>query len=565
MKKYKQRYASVGPLMAVDALGRPTPDTSTGAPMPRDNRLVGMFYFLWLGEHGRHKPYDISKLTAADPNLGYKPASPLWGGHGVYHHWGEPFYGYYYSDDEWVVRKHMKLLMQADIDFLFFDTTNAAIYRDNAKMVMRVLQEYHDAGWKIPKVMFYTNTASGLTVLDIYDSIYKPGWCKDTWFCLDGKPVIIAVKEECTPECREFFNIKMSQWPNEPDKLGGWPWMDFTHPQRVFANLDGVDEVINVSVAQHSGNIRFGDSVLYGETTNCGRGYHNGVNDPDPDAWKKGYNFAEQFDRAIETDPPIVLITGWNEWIAGYWSGIPERPVMFVDCANYEYSRDLEMMRGGYFDNYFMQLVSYVRRYKGTAETPVYEAVDTVDVPWRDAFDESPAIYKGFLDGDFTRHAEGQGGVIYANFTQRNVMDTIAVMHDKENICFTIRTKDMISDPLGAGSWMKLYLNTEGGTGYQYVLNHSTRKNGTTTLAFVKEAGESLDAVDIPDLVVGYEVRGDVMQIKVPRKAIGLDRDNFTLWFKVADSREAYAKIEDFYDKGDVAPLGRLNFVYHGE
>ena len=151
MKKYKQRYASVGPLMAVDALGRPTPDRSTGAPAPRENRLVGMFYFLWLGEHGRHKPYDISKLTAADPNLGYKPASPLWGGHGVYHHWGEPFYGYYYSNDEWVVRRHMKLLMQADVDFLFFDTTNAAIYRDNAKLVMRVLQEYHDAGWKIPR------------------------------------------------------------------------------------------------------------------------------------------------------------------------------------------------------------------------------------------------------------------------------------------------------------------------------------------------------------------------------------------------------------------------------
>ena len=32
-----------------------------------------------------------------------------------------------------------------------------------------------------------------------------------------------------------------------------------------------------------------------------------------------------------------------------------------------------------------------------------------------------------------------------------------------------------------------------------------------------------------------------------------------------ADSREKYRKVEDFYDKGDVAPLGRLNFVYRGE
>ncbi len=564
MANYQKQVAG-GPLMAVDALGRPTPDTASGAPANRENRLVGMFYFLWLGEHGRHKPYDISKIVAEDPDIGHKPASPLWGGHGVYHHWGEPFYGYYYSNDEWVVRKHMKLLMQADIDFLFFDTTNAAIYRDNAKLVMRVLQEYHDEGWKIPQVMFYTNTASGLTVLDIYDSIYKPGYCKDTWFCMNGKPVIIAVKEECTPECREFFNIKMSQWPNEPDKLGGWPWMDFTRPQRVFANLDGVDEVINVSIAQHSGNIRFGDSVLYGETSNCGRAFHNGANDPDPDAWKHGYNFAEQFDRAIETDPPIVLITGWNEWIAGYWSGIPERPVMFVDAANYEYSRDIEMMRGGYFDNYFMQLVSYVRKYKGTDETPVYPAVKTVDVDWRKSFTDSPAHYDCFLDGDMHRHAEGQGGVIYANFTSRNVMDKIGVMHDKDNIAFTIRTKDLISDPLGAGSWMKIFLNVDGGQSYQYVLNHHTRKNGTTTLGRVVGEGDDLACVDVQDLVIHYEVRGDVMRISVPRKAIGLDRDNFTLWFKVADSREKYHNIEDFYDKGDVAPLGRLNFVYRGE
>ncbi len=119
-----------------------------------------------------------------------------------------------------------------------------------------------------------------------------------------------------------------------------------------------------MSVAQHP-QLRFGDSVLYGETGNCGRAFHDGHNDPAPDAWKKGYNFAEQFDRAVETDPPIVLVTGWNEWIAGRWQGIPERPLMFVDCANYEYSRDLEMMRGGYFDNYFMQLIENVRPLQG--------------------------------------------------------------------------------------------------------------------------------------------------------------------------------------------------------
>ena len=122
--------------------------------------------------------------------------------------------------------------------------------------------------------------------------------------------------------------------------------MDFVRPQRVFKNEAGEDEVINVSVAQHP-QIMFGDSVLYGETANRGRAFHNGANDKSEGAIYRGYNFGEQFDRAVETDPPVVLVTGWNEWIAGRWQGTPERPIRFVDLCNCEYSRDLEMMRGG--------------------------------------------------------------------------------------------------------------------------------------------------------------------------------------------------------------------------
>ena len=47
MEQYKN-YAN-GPLMATDALGRKTADC-TNAPARRENRLVGMFYFLWLGD-----------------------------------------------------------------------------------------------------------------------------------------------------------------------------------------------------------------------------------------------------------------------------------------------------------------------------------------------------------------------------------------------------------------------------------------------------------------------------------------------------------------------------------
>ena len=223
----------------------------------QNGRLAGLFYFLWLGEHGRNGPYDVTKILAEHPDAGENPEASYWGPWGAYHHWGEPLYGYYFSDDEWVVRRHMKLIMQAGIDFLFFDTTNGPIYEKNAKLVMRVLQEYHDAGWKVPKVMFYTNSASGKTVQRIYDAVYGPGFAKEVWFELDGKPVIVAKEGECSQEMRDFFTIVKSQWPNERSKKGGWPWMDFTRPQRVFEGEKVAKSVMNVSVAQHP-QLRFG-------------------------------------------------------------------------------------------------------------------------------------------------------------------------------------------------------------------------------------------------------------------------------------------------------------------
>lgn len=543
-----------GTLMAVDALARPLP-SGENVPSRRTDRRVGLFYFLWLGEHGRHKPYDISKMIAEDPMIGYKTDSDKWGGIGVYHHWGEPFYGYYYSDDEWVIRRHIKLFIQAEIDFLFFDTTNAVIYENNAKTVMRVLQEYHDEGWRIPQVMFYTNTHSGDTVERLMEAIYRPGYCRDTWFCLGEKPVIIADPRDCSEAARNFFDIKLSQWPNEADKAGGWPWMDFTRPQRVFSNQNGEPETINVSVAQHP-QLRFGDSALYGETGNCGRAFHNGTNDPAPDAYLYGYNFAKQFEHAIETDPPIVLVTGWNEWIAGHWQGIPERPIMFVDCANTEYSRDIEMMRGGYFDNYFMQLVGYVRRYKGTEGDTIHPASAHAE--------GECAVYDSFRDGAMPRCAEGYGGKIYENRTQRNVIFQLCVRHDDNYLYIEARTVAPITPYDGHGAWMRLYLNTEGGQGYQYVVNSRPMSEKKCTIARVVGEGDNLESVDMESASGEMSVNGDRIAWMIPREVIGLDHERFTVWFKVADSTEDYRTIADFYDLGNAAPLGRLNYVYCG-
>ena len=63
---------------------------------------------------------------------------------------------------------------------------------------------------------------------------------------------------------------------------------------------------------------------------------------------------------------------------------------------------------------------------------------------------------------------------------------------------------------------------------------------------------------------VPCRVAGDSLEMDIPRAALGIGGRDFTLWFKAADSRSAIDSIADFYDHGDVAPLGRLNYVYKG-
>ncbi len=567
---------NAGPLLATDALGRALP-TAAETGLPRKNRTVGLFYFLWNGEHmGQdHRPFDVSKILSANPKAGYDTDGSYWGKVGQMHHWGEPMFGYYYAMDEWVMRKHIEMITRAEIDFLVFDTTNNVIYEPQAKQMLRLLSEYRREGWNTPKVLFYTNTRSGETAQNLYEAIYKPNYMPDTWYCFDGKPLIIAVAEECSPEVRAFFTIKMSQWPNEPTKKGGWPWMDFTRPQRVFENAAGEEEVINVSVAQHP-QLRFGDSAMYGEAGNRGRSYHNGAEDPSENAYLHGYNFAQQWERAIEADPPFVFVTGWNEWLMGRWQGPEDRPLMFVDCADIEYSRDIEPMKGGYFDNYYMQLISYVRKYKGTAPIPVQPPLpQPVRDPSFALFRDTPVVYRDFPRGAAKRSSPGYGDAQYTDESGRNEIIECRVVHDSKNLYFYAKTSNPIQACDYHSTWMNLYLNISrnGKTadaphwhGYQYLVNQYPFSNTLTSLSVCRETVRTIE----PDTfsitaAIPYACHDKELMVVIPKALVGLAaEDHFQIQFKWADSKSEITRMEEFYTKGDAAPIGRLNYVFEG-
>jgi hypothetical protein len=178
--------------VATDGLGRTLPTHEDVGP-PRTDRFVGMFYFLWLGQHSTTGPHDISKILTAHPSAIEDGDHPAWGPREHFHHWGEPYLGYYLSDDSWVFRRHAEMLADAGVDAIFFDVTNNFTYPGPYRTLFDAFAEVRRDGGQTPQVAFLTPFWTPRNVvLELFEDLYKPGIHEDLWFRWDGKPLILA-------------------------------------------------------------------------------------------------------------------------------------------------------------------------------------------------------------------------------------------------------------------------------------------------------------------------------------------------------------------------------------
>ncbi len=575
---------TAGAFAATDDLNRTLYSSETvGMYGSNGEHYVGLFYFLWHGEHGDSGAFDLQKII---DELGTEAAGNVscgkYGPAGAMHWFAEPLYGYYYAKDAWVQRKHAELLCNANIDFLYFDVTNAVTYRHNALQLMEILHQLNEEGYDAPQIVFYTNTNSVAIVRDLYSNIYAKNLYPDTWFCIDGKPVIVA---EETANINDFFYIKANQWPNEDSKVNGWPWMDFEWPQRVFYDKNGEQGAINVSIAQHSGTVCFSHSSLYGNYNNRGRSFKVAGDEirsrdfifsyrdwkDDPSLTNLGLNFQAQWDRAIESNAEFVLVTGWNEWVAQRQPTDSDKDnpgwIYFVDTASMEFSRDAEMMRGGYFDNYYIQLIYNVQKLNGAAPTVVQDARKAINVTGGfEQWDGVAVTYNDPSGDTVKREATGFGRVKYTNDTGRNDILASKVVSDSKNLHFYVETAKDITMFDANSSWMQLYIDVDssaetGWYGYDYIVNYKAKDAFTTTVAKYngQDGAFSFEAVG----EISYRVKGNQMMISVPMELLGIEGyKEICMQFKWADSKTTYDEMEDFYIDGDCAPLGRLNYVY---
>ena len=289
--------------------------------------------------------------------------------------------------------------------------------------------------------------------------------------------------------------------------------------------------------------------------------------DPRVDGYLYGWNFSEQWERAYEIDPELVFITGWNENIACKWlpqHGWEGDPFSFVDQYNWNCSRDIEPNKGwgDKGDVYYLQLVDRVRKFKGMTPAEPVSGPKTIRLRRTSDWDDVAPYFASYKGNTFHRDADGAANMHYIDDSGRNDIVGAKVARDSKYVYFYVETADKltsVSDP----RWMRLFIDIDrdkatGWNGYDFVLNRVGPGRSRAVLEKNDHGKWLWSACDR----VKYKVKGNILVVRIPRKALGTGDGALDFEFKWNDNMQDEGNVMDFYVSGDTAPGGRFNYVY---
>ena len=286
-----------------------------------------------------------------------------------------------------------------------------------------------------------------------------------------------------------------------------------------------------------------------------------------------GIYFQERWDEALAANPEFLYINDWNEWTAGkYQPGGPtkktlwlgrENPFYFVDQYNMEFNRGIQPMKGGYTDNYYMQMAQNLRKYKGVRPIPEHSGYTKTKIDGN--FSDWNKVKIEFRDtkGDVThRDAKGYGGLHYTNNSGRNDIITAKVAVNEENVSFFAETASPLT-PCTDSNWMLLVIDADnnsstGWYGYDFLINKQIKDEETTTLMRYDES--KAEWVEVAELPMAYSE--NKLEISVPRELLGLTGDAFVFDFKWSDNPVELKDPISFCTDGDAAPNRRFNYRF---
>jgi hypothetical protein len=565
-----------------DDLGRSLPSFAQTGPTKPD-RYVGLFYWQWHSKLISTPQYDMTEYLKTHPKeMDYNAFPPGGPAHPTVY-WGQPLMGYYRSTDPWVIRKHLALIADAGVDFLFLDYTNAEVYDAELTTLLKVADDLKSKGLAVPRLTFFLNYKPEWKIESLYKNWYKPGKHDDMWFRWDGKPLLMTamptdaskLKDPALlPEIQKFFTWRKTWALGLADK-DPHIWRFIATPQEKPAiGPDGKIEqmVVCKSMGGPIWNAleEGGVSAIRGKKFTAAD-YDNGWCLPDK---ARGVFFQTEWNKADKVGPPMLLVTGWNEWTAGIWEqlGVPMlgRPTAkghgyIVDEFNMQFDRDLEPMKGGYGDDYYWQFVINMRKYKGMTPPEPVSARETIaiDGPVSEWDDVRP-VYHDTVGDIADRDWDGSPpGIHYTDHSARNDIASAQVARDSTIVFFHVTTAAALTSP-GDDTWMNLFIDTDqdrktGWDGYDLLINRSRTGN---TASVERHTGDGWNWKKVADVPIHWT--GKDLVIAIPRKLLAPANPAGALRFdfKWADHLPAVPEPMDFYTKGDAAPDGRFNFRF---
>ncbi len=574
-----------------DALGRKACGHDVAGDR-RSDRFVGMFYWTWHqgndAEGGRENPEievkNITEVLRQHPEAINDYHHPAWGAPGKRpgaFYWDEPIFGYYQTTDPWVLRRHAEMLADAGIDCVFFDCTNGSfIWESSFRTLLETWDRAQKDGVNVPKIVFmlpFAPTAdSRKSLINLYNGLYGKGEYRNLWFYWKGKPLIMAYPDNLSSEgvegeIRDFFTFR----PGQPDYVNGsdmssrqWGWLEVypTHGY-CYDHDKGEFEQCVVGIAQNARALSGGHCCAFTLPDTYGRSYSylKGF-DPREDGYLYGWNFQEQWDRAInQLKPQMVFVTGWNEWTSGMWTKADgwSDPLSFVDQFDRDHSRDIEPTKGwgDKGDVYYQQLVDNVRRYKGMSRQPVASTSKTIRLGCPEDWADVKPDFRAYRGNTFHRDHSGRYNKYYTNTSGRNDIVGAKVAHDKDYVYFRVETAQALT-PETDPNWMMLFIDIDrdkstGWNGYDFIVNRRSPDAGGANIE--RASGNSWDWSEAGKC--RYAVNGNVLEIAVPKSVLNVG-DTLGFEFKWNDNMQNPGDIMDFYVNGDTAPGGRFNYLY---
>ncbi|MBQ9873925.1 MAG: hypothetical protein IJM30_05645 [Thermoguttaceae bacterium] len=403
--------------------------------------------------------------------------------------------------------------------------------------------------------------------------------------------------QDYTKEVKEFFTLRCMWWGyykwNGKRYIGtednwsfgydlGNPDVKKMKPEDLVSLHNGVREEAAVTPAQHPASL-IGKSW----TREKGEPELNEYDMPKPTFVPQlgkvvehpenyGIYYQDRWDEALAANPQFLYINDWNEWTAGRYT-TPETLAalnfmrrgkdaryFFVDQYNAEFNRCVQPMKGGYTDNYYMQTVQNIRRYKGVRKPPVNEGFVAVKNGSAKealaAWDSLKTEYRDAIGDAFHRDAIGYGGERYVDETGRNDITTCKVGVDENNLYFFAETASAWT-PSTDPNWALLFVNSDqdystGWYGYDYLVNKSVVDDKQTTLC--KWNGSQWEEV----AKLSYAVADNRLVVVAPRDKLGASGDQIQFDFKWSDNPTELVDPISLCTSGDTAPNRRFNYRF---